>query len=40
MSIWDGDDGMVHLRGEFDPVAGAKLRKRLHEQAERLRGRT
>lgn len=37
MSIWDGDDGMVHLRGEFDPVAGAKLRKRLHEQAESLR---
>ena len=28
---------MVHLRGEFDPAAGAKLRKRLHEQAERLR---
>ena len=37
LSIWDGDDGMVHLRGEFDPAAGAKLRKRLHEQAERLR---
>ena len=37
LSIWDGDDGMVHLRGEFDPVAGAKLRKRLHEQAETLR---
>ena len=38
LSIWDDDDnGMVHLRGEFDPVAGAKLRKRLHEQAERLR---
>ena len=37
LSIWDGDDGMVHLRGEFDSVAGAKLRKRLHEQAERLR---
>ena len=37
LSIWDGDDGMVHLRGEFDPVAGAKLRKRLHEQAEKLR---
>lgn len=34
LSIWDGDDGMVHLRGEFDPVTGAKLRKRLHEQAE------
>ena len=37
LSIWDGDDGMVHLRGEFDPVAGAKLRKRLNEQAETLR---
>ena len=37
LRIWDGDDGMVHLRGEFDPVAGAKLRKRLHEQAEALR---
>ena len=38
LSIWDDDDnGMVHLRGEFDPVAGAKLRKRLHEQAEHLR---
>ena len=32
-----GQDGMVHLRGEFDPVAGAKLRKRLHERAESLR---
>ena len=39
LSIWDGDDGIIHLRGEFDPVAGAKLRKRLHEQAERLRRR-
>ena len=37
LSIWDGDDGMIHLRGELDPVAGAKLRKRLHEQAENLR---
>jgi len=37
LSIWDGDDGMVHLHGEFDPVAGAKLRKRLNEQAETLR---
>ena len=37
LRMWDGDDGMVHLRGEFDPVAGAKLRKRLHEQAEALR---
>ncbi len=37
LRIWDGDDGMVHLRGELDPVAGAKLRKRLHEQAEAFR---
>ena len=37
LSVWDGDDGMVHLRGEFDPAAGAKLRKRLDEQAESLR---
>ena len=37
LSIWDGDDGLVHLRGEFDPVAGAKLRTRLLKEAERLR---
>ncbi len=37
LSMWDGDDGMVHLRGEFDPVAGAKLRSRLLREAERLR---
>ena len=37
LSIWDGDDGMVHLRGELDPVAGTKLRNRLQREAERLR---
>ena len=38
LSMWkDDDDGMVHLRGEFDPVVGAKLNKRLLEEAERLR---
>jgi len=37
LRMWDGEDGMVHLHGELDPVAGAKLRKRLHEQAEALR---
>ena len=37
LSIWDGDDGMVHLRGELDPVAGAKIRTRLLKEAERLR---
>ena len=37
LSIWNGDDGMVHLRGELDPVVGAKMRKRLLKEAERLR---
>lgn len=38
LSMWNNDDdGMVHLRGEFDPVGGAKLTKRLLEEAERLR---
>ena len=37
LSIWDGDDGMVHLRGELDPVTGAKARKRFLLEAERLR---
>ena len=37
LSIWDGDDGMVHLRGELDPVTGAKVRKRFSQEAERLR---
>lgn len=38
LSVWkDDSDGMVHLRGEFDPVVGAKLRTRLFKDAERLR---
>ena len=37
LSIWGGDDGMVHLRGELDPVTGAKVRKRFLQEAERLR---
>ncbi len=37
LSIWDGDDGMAHLRGELDPVTGAKVRKRFLQEAERLR---
>ena len=37
LSFWDGDDGMVHLRGELDPVTGAKVRKRFSQEAERLR---
>ncbi len=38
LSIWkDDSDGMVHLRGELDPVAGAKIHTRLLKEAERLR---
>ena len=34
--VWDGDDGMVHLRGEFDPVTGKRIANRLREAASRL----
>ena len=37
LSFWDGDDGMVNVRGELDPVTGAKVRKRFVQEAERLR---
>lgn len=37
LGIFDGEDGMVLLRGEFDPVTGAKVRKRLLLESERLR---
>ena len=32
----DEDDGMVHLRGEFDPVTGKRIANRLREAAARL----
>ncbi len=34
--VWDGDDGMVHLRGEFDPVTGKRIANRLRAEARRL----
>lgn len=34
--IWDADDGMVHLHGEFDPVAGRRIANRLQAAARRL----
>jgi len=34
--IWDGDDGMVHLRGEFDPVTGRRVANRLRAEARKL----
>ena len=35
--MWhDDDDGMVHLRGEFDPVTGKRIANRLRAEAGRL----
>ena len=34
--MWNGDDGMVHLRGEFDAVTGRRIRSRLRADASRL----
>ena len=32
----DDDDGMVHLRGQFDPVTGKRIANRLRAEASRL----
>ena len=34
--IWDTDDGMVRLDGQFDPVAGRRIGNRLQAEARRL----
>ena len=34
--VWDGDDGMVHLHGEFDPVTGKRIVNRLRAEAGRM----
>ena len=34
--VWNGDDGMVHLYGQFDPVTGRRIRSRLDREAHRL----
>ena len=34
--MWDGDDGMVHLYGQFDPVTGRRIRSRLNRDGHRL----
>ena len=31
--IWNADDGMMHLRGEFDTVSGTRLANRLRAEA-------
>lgn len=35
--MWDGDDGMMHLHGQFDPVTGRRIANRLNREARRLR---
>ena len=34
--MWNGDDGMVHLYGQFDPMTGRRIRNRLNRDAHRL----
>ena len=34
--VWNGDDGMVHLHGQFDPVTGRRIRNRLNRDAHRF----
>ena len=34
--VWDGDDGMVHLHGEFDAVTGKQIATRLRSEASRM----
>ena len=34
--VWDGDDGMVHLHGEFDAVTGKQIATRLRAEASRM----
>ena len=36
LRIWDGDDGMTHLKAELDPVTGERIRNRLEAEARRL----
>ena len=34
--IWDGDDGMVHLHGQFDTVTGRSIGNRMRAEAARM----
>ena len=36
LRIWDGDDGMMHLRGEFDTITGRRIENRLRAEAGHL----
>ena len=34
--MWEADDGMVHLHGQFDTVTGGRIRNRLRAEAARM----
>ena len=34
--MWDADDGLVHLHGQFDTVTGERIRNRLRAEAARM----
>ena len=34
--VWDADDGMVHLHGQFDAVTGRRIGNRLRAEAARI----
>ena len=36
LRVWDTDDGMVHLHGQFDPVTGKRIINRLRAEARHL----
>ena len=36
LRIWDDAEGMVHLRGAFDPVSGAAIRGAINRQVEAM----
>ena len=36
LRMWNADDGMVHLHGEFDAVTGKRIGNRLEAQARRM----
>jgi len=36
LSIWENDDGMMVLHGEFDPVVGTELKNCIEAEADRL----
>ena len=37
--VWDADDGMVHLHGQFDAVTGRRIGNRLRAEAARMHDR-